>query len=174
MAKVPFSKLNLKKIDKVQVVTINGLEIEVKQYLPVAEKLELITNVLNNSADDNNFANPVKTYVLSHLEIIYAYTNLSFTDKQKEDPAKLYDILETNGIIDSIILALPPSEYDNLIEDITSTIDAYYKYKNSALGILEAATTDYKNLDLEASDIQKKIADPDNLTLLKDVITKLG
>lgn len=174
MAKVPFSKLNLKKIDKVQVVTINGLEIEVKQYLPVAEKLELIANVLNNSADDNNFANPVKTYVLSHLEIIYAYTNLSFTDKQKEDPAKLYDILETNGIIDSIILALPPSEYDNLIEDITSTIDAYYKYKNSALGILEAATKDYKNLDLEASDIQKKIADPDNLTLLKDVITKLG
>ena len=173
MPKVPFSKLNLKKIDKVQVVTINGLEVEVKQYLPVAEKLELIANVLNNSADDNNFANPVKTYVLSHLEIIYAYTNLSFTDKQKEDPAKLYDILETNGIIDSIILALPPSEYDNLIEDITSTIDAYYKYKNSALGILEAATTDYKNLDLEASDIQKKIADPDNLTLLKDVITKL-
>ena len=174
MAKVPFSKLNLKKIDKVQVVTINGLEVEVKQYLPVAEKLELIANVLNNSADDNNFANPVKTYVLSHLEIIYAYTNLSFTDKQKEDPAKLYDILETNGIIDSIILAIPPSEYDNLIEDITSTIDAYYKYKNSVLGILEAATTDYKNLDLEASDIQKKIADPDNLTLLKDVITKLG
>ena len=173
MAKVPFSKLNLKKIDKVQVVTINGLEVEVKQYLPVAEKLELIANVLNNSADDNNFANPVKTYVLSHLEIIYAYTNLSFTDKQKEDPAKLYDILETNGIIDSIILAMPPSEYDNLIEDITSTIDAYYKYKNSTLGILEAATTDYKNLDLEASDIQKKIADPDNLTLLKDVITKL-
>lgn len=174
MAKVPFSRLNLKKIDKVQVVTINGLEVEVKQYLPVAEKLELIANVLNNSADDNNFANPVKTYVLSHLEIIYAYTNLSFTDKQKEDPAKLYDILDTNGIIDSIILAIPPSEYDNLIEDITSTIDAYYKYKNSALGILEAATTDYKNLDLEASDIQKKIADPDNLTLLKDVITKLG
>ena len=174
MPKVPFSKLNLKKIDKVQAITINGLEIEVKQYLPVAEKLELIANVLNNSADDNNFANPVKTYVLSHLEIIYAYTNLSFTDKQKEDPAKLYDILETNGIIDSIILAMPPSEYDNLIEDITSTIDAYYKYKNSALGILEAATTDYKNLDLEASDIQKKIADPDNLTLLKDVITKLG
>ena len=173
MPKVPFSKLNLKKIDKVQVVTINGLEVEVKQYLPVAEKLELIANVLNNSADDNNFANPVKTYVLSHLEIIYAYTNLSFTDKQKEDPAKLYDILETNGIIDSIILAMPPSEYDNLIEDITSTIDAYYKYKNSALGILEAATTDYKNLDLEASDIQKKIADPDNLTLLKDIITKL-
>ena len=173
MPKVPFSKLNLKKIDKVQVVTINGLEVEVKQYLPVAEKLELIANVLNNSADDNNFANPVKTYVLSHLEIIYAYTNLSFTDKQKEDPAKLYDILDTNGIIDSIILAMPPSEYDNLIEDITSTIDAYYKYKNSALGILEAATTDYKNLDLEASDIQKKIADPDNLTLLKDVITKL-
>ena len=174
MSRVPFTKLGLKKVDEVQTVTINGLEVEVKQYLPVAEKLELIANVLNNSADDNNFANPVKTYILSHLEIIYACTNLSFTDKQKEDPAKLYDILETNRVIDSIILSIPSSEYENLIEDITSTIDAYYKYKNSALGILEAATTDYKNLDLEASDIQKKIADPDNLTLLKDVVTKLG
>ena len=30
MAKVPFSKLNLKKIDTVQVVTIHGLEVEVQ------------------------------------------------------------------------------------------------------------------------------------------------
>ena len=173
MSRVPFTKLGLKKVEDTKNITICGQVVEVKQYLPISDKINIITNVIENSADDNNFANPVKTYVLSHLEIIYAYTNLSFTDKQKEDPAKLYDILETNGIIDSIILAMPPSEYDNLIEDITSTIDAYYKYKNSALGILEAATTDYKNLDLEASDIQKKIADPDNLTLLKDVITKL-
>ena len=173
MAKVPFTKLGLKKIEDTKTISICDQDVEVKQYLPISDKINIITNVIENSADDNNFANPVKTYVLSHLEIIYAYTNLSFTDKQKEDPAKLYDILETNGIIDSIILAMPPSEYDNLIEDITSTIDAYYKYKNSTLGILEAATTDYKNLDLEASDIQKKIADPDNLTLLKDVITKL-
>ena len=33
---------------------------------------------------------------------------------------------------------------------------------------------DYSNLDFEASDIQKKIADPENLSLLKDILTKLG
>ena len=43
MPKVPFSKLNLKKIDKVQVVTINGLEVEVKQYLPIEVTLSGIT-----------------------------------------------------------------------------------------------------------------------------------
>ena len=44
--------------------------------------------------DNNNFANPVKLNVFLRLEIIFNYTNISFTDKQKEDLVKLYDILE--------------------------------------------------------------------------------
>jgi hypothetical protein len=32
------------------------------------------------------------------LEIIYNYTNLSFTEKMKEDPFKLYDILINNNL----------------------------------------------------------------------------
>jgi hypothetical protein len=42
------------------------------------------------------------------------------------------------------------------------------------LGILDAISTDYSNLSLDASEIQNTIADPDNLALLKDVLTKLG
>ena len=49
-----------------------------------------------------------------------------------------------------------------------------YQYHNSALGIMQAISTDYSNLNLEASEIQEKLADQNNLTLLKDVITKLG
>jgi hypothetical protein len=36
------------------------------------------------------------------LEVVYAYTNLSFTDKMKEDPFKLYDILVSTGIFADI------------------------------------------------------------------------
>ena len=174
MAKVPFSKLNLKKIDKVQVVTINGLEVEVKQYLPVAEKLELIANVLNNSADDNNFANPVKVEVFANLEIMYAYTNISFTDKQKEDPTKLYDLLEENGMIAEVIAAIPENEYALLLGWIDETIEAFYTYRNSVMGIMEQISADYSNLSLDATEIQQKLADPQNLELLKNVMTKLG
>lgn len=173
MAKTPFTKLKLTKKEDIKTIKINDIDIEIKQYLGVDDKLKLITNVINNSMDDNNFSNPIKVDVYTCLEIVYAYTNLSFTDKQKEDVTKLYDLLETNDVFNQVIAAIPKLEYTNLIEAIKETIDSIYKYKNSALGIMENISADYSNLDLDASAIQEKLADPNNLTLLKDVLTKL-
>ena len=104
MAKVAFSKLALKKQDNVKLVKIGNFDIEVKQYLPVNEKLDLIARVLNGAHDENNFPNPIKIEVIGTLEIIMAYTNISFTEKQKEDVAKLYDLLDSNGVVNTIII----------------------------------------------------------------------
>ena len=78
MAKVAFSKLALKKQDKVNTIKIGNFDIEVKQYLPVNDKLELISNVINFAHDENNFSNPVKVSIFTCLEIIFAY-NPAFT-----------------------------------------------------------------------------------------------
>lgn len=175
MAKVAFSKLNLKKIDKVSVVNTNGIDIEVKQYLPINNKLILISNVINNAASqDATFKNPVKTEVFGSLEIIYNYTNLSFTEKQKKDPSKLYDLLEENGIIETVVAAIPEVEYNFIIDGIDASMDAFYQYQNSVMGILDRVSTDYSNLDMDATALQKKIADPENLELLKSIVSKLG
>ena len=174
MAKVAFSKLALKKQDKVKTIKIGNFDIEVKQYLPVNDKLDLIARVLNGAHDENNFPNPVKIEVIGALEIIMAYTNLSFTEKQKEDYAKLYDLLEENGITKDLISAIPEDEYAFLIDGINDSIEAVYKYQNSILGILETVSQDYSNLELDATKIQEKMANPDNLAMLKDVLTKLG
>lgn len=174
MAKVPFTKLGLKKIEDTKNITICDQVIEVKQYLPISDKINIITNVIENSADDNNFANPVKVEVFANLEIIYAYTNISFTDKQKENPTKLYDLLEENGIIAEVIAAIPENEYALLLGWIDETIEAFYTYRNSVMGIMEQISADYSNLSLDATEIQQKLADPQNLELLKNVMTKLG
>ena len=174
MAKVSFTKLGLKKKEEIKNITINDQVIEVKQYLPISDKINIITNVIENSADDNNFANPVKVEVFANLEIMYAYTNISFTDKQKEDPTKLYDLLEENGVIAEVIAAIPENEYALLLGWIDETIEAFYTYRNSVMGIMEQISADYSNLSLDATEIQQKLADPQNLELLKNVITKLG
>ena len=174
MAKVSFTKLGLKKKEEIKNITINDQVIEVKQYLPINDKINIITNVIENSADDNNFANPVKVEVFANLEIMYAYTNISFTDKQKEDPTKLYDLLEENGIIAEVIAAIPENEYALLLGWIDETIEAFYTYRNSVMGIMEQISADYSNLSLDATEIQQKLADPQNLELLKNVMTKLG
>lgn len=174
MAKVSFTKLGLKKKEEIKNITINDQVIEVKQYLPISDKINIITNVIENSADDNNFANPVKVEVFANLEIMYAYTNISFTDKQKENPTKLYDLLEENGIIAEVIAAIPENEYALLLGWIDETIEAFYTYRNSVMGIMDQISADYSNLSLDATEIQQKLADPQNLELLKDIMTKLG
>ena len=174
MAKIGFTKLSLKRKNEVKTITINNNQIEIKQYLPVNEKLDLIARVINGAHDQNNFPNLIKIEVIGTLEMIMVYTNISFTEKQKEDIPKLYDLLEENGVIKDIISQIPEDEYNFIIDGINKTVDAVYTYNNSVLGILEAVSKDYSNLDFDATQIQKKMADPENLKLVRDVLTKLG
>ena len=179
MAKVPFSKLQV-KIDSGVVNNFyhntagEKVYYEVKHYLPFKEKLELVSSIINNSIDENGFYNPMRVKLYMTLEVIYAYTNLSFTDKMKEDPFKLYDLLVSTGIFDEVVAAIAENDWIEIQDNVWSTIDNIYAYKNSALGILDTVSTDYNNLDLDATEIQKKIGDPENLELLKAIMTKLG
>lgn len=174
MAKVAFSKLKLTKQTKTITVKYGEQEIEVLQYLPVNEKLALIGRVIDKSTDENNFANPVKIEVIGSLEIIFAYTNLSFTEKQQEDPTKLYDLLDQNGVINLIISAIPADEYKFLIDGINETISSVYAYKHSLMGMVEMMNEDYQQLNFDADQIKNKLSDPENLALLKNVLTKMG
>lgn len=177
MAKISYTKLGINKeeLNKVQTVEYNGQTIEVKQYLPVIEKSELITRVLNNSVDENNgYYNLLKMDMYLALEIVYAYSNISFTEKQKEDPMKLYDMLNASRVLNLIIGLVPEGEFYYLNKTVHEMANNIVAYRNSAMGIMERITTDYSNLDLDASAIQKELADPNNMTLLKDILTKLG
>lgn len=174
MAKIGFTKLSLKRKNEVKTITINNNQIEIKQYLPVNEKLDLIARVINGAHDQNNFPNPIKIEVIGTLEMIMAYTNISFTEKQKEDIPKLYDILEENSVIKDIISQIPEDEYNFIIDGINKTVDAVYAYNNSVLGILESVSQDYSNLDFDIQKLQNDIANPENLKLVKEVLTKLG
>lgn len=173
-AKPTFAKMGLKMDTDVKVIKIGEQEIEVKQYLPVNDKLTLIGNVISSAADDNNFSNPIKLEVFTALEIVFAYTNIAFTDKQKEDPVKLYDLMECNGIFNMIIEAIPKVEYKSIIDGVEECSEAIYTYRNSVMGILDTIGQDYSNLSLDASKIQEKLANSENVEFLKAVMAKMG
>lgn len=176
MARVPFTKLKCKINDSVKEVKLNDeVTIEVKQYLPIQEKLELIGRAIEFAhEEDYNYSNPVKINVISALEIIYAYTNIVFTDKQKEDIPKLYDLLFSSGIMEIIFENIPVSEL-NIIEDgIKDTSESLYQYQSSVLGILDAVKADYSNLNLNVEKMNEAVANPELLGLVKGVLTNLN
>ena len=178
MAKVPFSKLQAKvnnDVVKVTHLNVAGEEIiyEVRKYLPLNEKLDLVSRIINQSIDGNGFYNPMRVKFNMVVETVFAYTNLSFTEKMKEDQFKLYDIFISSGLFDDIVKIID-SEWSEIQEDTWSTIDNIYHYNNSVMGILDTVKADYDNLNFDASEIQQKLADPENMQLLKGVLAKLG
>lgn len=174
MAKIGLTKLGLTKNTDIEIVEWNEQKIEVKQYLPIENKLDLISNIINLSVDDNGYYNPAKVYIYTILEVLYAYTNINFTDKQKEDVAKTYDLVAGSGLSAKIFAALNPYEYQQLQSWIHELIDSIYKYKNSLVGMMEIIKEDYSDIELDAENIQKTLGDQDNLAFLKDVMDKLG
>ena len=174
MAKIAFSKLGLSVNKDVEEVSWNDQIIEVKQYLPSNEKLELCSKIINDSVDDQNFYNPGRVAIYQAIETILAYTNINVTDKQKEDPCKLFDLLHSSGLAAQIYAAIPENELGAIQSIVEATIHNIYEYKNSIMGILENVSTDYSNLNLDAQEIQKTLTNSNGIELLKDVLTKLG
>ena len=174
MAKIGLTKLGLTKNTEVEIVEWNEQKIEVKQYLPIEEKLNLITRIINLSVDDNGYYNPAKVYIYTILEILYAYTNINFTEKQKEDIAKTYDLIVSSGLSAKIFGALNPYEYQQLQGWIRELIDSIYQYKNSLVGMMESVKEDYDGLEFDAENIQELLNNKDNLSLVKDIVTKMG
>ena len=174
MAKVSFNKLDLKKNQEVITLKYNDIESEVKQYLPIEEKLELISKVISNSADENNFYNAPKGHIFTTLGIVEYYTNINFTEKQLEDPQKLYDLIVGNGLDILILNAIPMTEITFIESNIEKIANGYYNYRHSVLGIIETINQDYSNLNFDAAELQKNIADPNNLELLRSILSKLG
>lgn len=174
MAKIPFTKLTLTRNNDIKILEWKDQKIEVKQYLPVAEKLDLISRIINYSADDHVFYNPCKVQIFETIEIILAYTNINITEKQQEDILKLYDLFISSGFIDKVKEIIPEEEINYLDDSIWATIKEIYRYRDSFMGVMEQTQADYKNLDNMVGEIEDKISNADNLTLLKDVVTKLG
>lgn len=173
MAKLAFSKLGLKVNNEITNIYFNDQVIEVKQYISVNDKLKLISDVINKSVDEHSFCNPVKVNVFAALDIIEYYTNISFTDKQKEDPVKLYDLLQSNELIQKICDVIPKDEYEELMNGIWDSTEAIYTYRNSVMGILDSVSADYDNVNV---DVKKAIEQINSLdySLLSDVMKKLG
>ena len=173
MAKLAFSKLGLKNNNQVVNINYNEQIIEVKQYISVNDKLKLISDIINNTVDEHSFCNPVKVKVYLLIDIVENYTNISFTEKQKEDIVKLYDLIQSNSLFDKILAAIPDEEFNDLLNSTWDSVDAIYTYRNSVMGILDNVSADYDNVNVDVNKTIEQIKNLDH-SFLSEVMNKLG
>lgn len=160
--KVSFTNLKLKVNTEVNTFQFgeNKTKIEVLKYLPIEDKNDLIHIALQNAEEDGIY-NDILLEMYFNLYIIYFYTNINFTDKQKEDPAKLYDQMQSNGLITSVIEAMDNDEYANLLTSLEVIRDANLTYKNTVGAVLQTIIQDLPRNAAAAAEIVNNL-NPEN------------
>lgn len=138
---ISYANMKLKPVTTTHKFEWNGNEIEVLDYLPIEDKYDLIMITLQKSSEDGYY-NPIKIDEFFHLHLIYMYTNINFTEKQKEDEHKLYDSLKSNGLIDAFIEQMNEFDYSELFNMLDDTKRELTEYKRSVSGIIQNIITD--------------------------------
>ena len=119
---ISYANMKLKPVTTTHKFEWNGNEIEVLDYLP--------------------YYNPIKIDEFFHLHLIYMYTNINFTEKQKEDEHKLYDSLKSNGLIDAFIEQMNEFDYSELFNMLDDTKRELTEYKRSTSALIQSLVSD--------------------------------
>ena len=138
---VSYANMKLKINNQTKTLDWNGQKIEIKEYLPIEDKYDLIMVALQKSLEDGYY-NPIKLDMYFHLYLIYMTTNISFTEKQKEDEFKIYDTLKSNGFIDVFLKNFNEAEYDDLYNFLVDTQSALEAYKQSTVSLIQSLIND--------------------------------
>lgn len=139
--KVSYSSLKLKINKDVETIQFGDSTIEILKYLSIKDKNDLVAITIQKSLEEG-ICNPVKLDMYFHLHIIYLMTNISFTDKQKEDEEKLYDAIKSSGLMEEILKNINVSEYNELYGYLQDTIEEQMKRQYSFAGVISKIIND--------------------------------
>ncbi len=171
--------------DNVKVVDFHGTDIEIKQYLPIQDKINLVGTAYISGVEIENDLETIdscKTDILFRLLIANAYTNIKFNNNLKN-----YDLLFESGLYDVIHKNIPENElytiHDmlfNVVEDGKRGIEQRnsipFIIKGFANKIVDFFSDEkgvnkfIKKMDKAVARAKKEIDgfDPDKLDFVKD------
>lgn len=150
MEKVSFAKMNLKTVVPTSTITVAGMEVQVQKYISIDDTYDWVM-VSIQKATENGIVNPVKLEMYFNLNMIYLATNISFTPKQREDESKLFDILDSNGVITQVAIELD-SIYRDAYDICLEMVEKIENYNKSSAALLQKIITDLpKNAETAAN-----------------------
>jgi hypothetical protein len=129
--------MNITLKDELKTVQIgDNIKFNVKQYLPAEDK-NAILEIAMQTADQGTILNTFALDAIFHTYLVFKYTDIEFSIEEKENLFELYDLLESNGIIDAMVSAIPKEEYESLTQYLNEMVESYLTYRNSARALVE-------------------------------------
>ena len=130
-----FNELELKINDKVRTLKFKNKDIKVKQYLPIQDKLNLIQIALQQSLDEGVYNDGLLTAYF-HTYVVMFYTDIEFTEEEKQDVLTLFNLMDSENLIGSVIELIPQSEFGDLLEMLNNQQKNNMIFKQSAAYVI--------------------------------------
>ena len=135
-----FKELNLKSNIITKELIINDQVVNVKTYLPISDKIDLIQIALQKAEEDGIY-NQMKLDAYFHLNIVYLYTDIEFEQDDREDELALYDRLQSNEVIIKVLAAIE-NDYRELVEYLERMKSSNLQYRNTAAAVMRTIVED--------------------------------
>lgn len=152
--KVSYTNMKLKVNTEVNTFEFAGQKIDVLKYLPAKDKYDLLLVTLQQATEEGAY-NDFLVSMHFELNLVYMYTNISFTEKQREDEYKLYDTLKSNGFFNLFYQALNEDEYNELFASLNALRKDTIAYRMSMSSVLNNLVNNLpKNAEAAAKIVQ--------------------
>lgn len=137
-----------------KIVTETG-DIFIKKYLPINDKKDLVEITLQKAEQADGTYNEILIDMYFNLHLVYLYTDIVFTNEDREDEMKLYDELESSGMLERILDKIPDEEYNTLMDYLKAMRKEISSYKHSAAAMVQKLIVDLpKNAEAAAKIVQ--------------------
>jgi len=123
----------------------------VKQYLSAADKYGLIDRCLLSLRLHERPLNPVLSEILFEVELVRAYSNISF-EEFRDGIFKEHDVLNLTGLIDLVIKNIPVEEYENVCEMYEQALAEAKEYHQSLVNLANSIISGLASLTVEANE----------------------
>lgn len=150
-----YKDLNLHIDNDMFFIEVQGKKINIKKYLPINDKKDLVEITLQKAEQTDGTYNEILIDMYFNLHLVYLYTDIVFTDEDREDEMKLYDELESSGLLERILDKIPDEEYNTLMDYLKAMRKEISSYKHSAAAMVQKLIVDLpKNAEAAAKIVQ--------------------
>lgn len=159
---------------QVEVEIAGGKKLNVLTYLPMKDKTEMLQFIVNNVIDPKTgCASPIRMEIYFSIAICHWYGGIDFSNEDMAKISDVYDALEVNKVIQTIIDYVPYDEINFMRDLAEETVADVARYNSSAAGIVQSMADSSGSLDKQLSDIIQKVQSKEGLELL-DMIKNEG
>lgn len=183
MAKIKITELKnavkLNEKEEIKVIPFNGLEIEIKTYIPFQEKINLVGTIFESAINrDNGFhiLNGNSLNLAFRVLLVEKYTNLTLP----KNIVETYDMLTSSGLFDLIYEAIPTKELSEIRMALDNYIDAErdeYEQKNTIKYIIKDFISSLPSKEetealIKSAKEEFSNFDPNKLEFVKEFLAK--